>query len=37
MRVGLGYDAHRLVAGRPLILGGVEIPHALKNANDASR
>ena len=29
MRVGLGYDAHRLAAGRPLILGGVEIPHAL--------
>ena len=29
MRVGLGYDAHRLVAERPLILGGVEIPHAL--------
>jgi 2-C-methyl-D-erythritol 2,4-cyclodiphosphate synthase len=29
MRVGLGYDAHRLVTGRPLILGGVEIPHAL--------
>ena len=29
MRVGLGYDAHRLVAGRPLILGGVEISHAL--------
>jgi 2-C-methyl-D-erythritol 2,4-cyclodiphosphate synthase len=28
MRVGLGFDAHRLVAGRPLILGGVEIPHA---------
>jgi 2-C-methyl-D-erythritol 2,4-cyclodiphosphate synthase len=28
MRVGLGYDAHRLMAGRPLILGGVEIPHA---------
>jgi 2-C-methyl-D-erythritol 2,4-cyclodiphosphate synthase len=28
MRVGLGYDAHRLVAGRPLVLGGVEIPHA---------
>ncbi|MFZ5448084.1 MAG: 2-C-methyl-D-erythritol 2,4-cyclodiphosphate synthase [Thermodesulfobacteriota bacterium] len=27
MRVGLGYDAHRLVPGRPLILGGVEIPH----------
>jgi 2-C-methyl-D-erythritol 2,4-cyclodiphosphate synthase len=29
MRVGLGYDAHRLVAGRPLILGGVKIPHPL--------
>jgi 2-C-methyl-D-erythritol 2,4-cyclodiphosphate synthase len=27
VRVGLGYDAHRLVAGRPLILGGVEVPH----------
>jgi 2-C-methyl-D-erythritol 2,4-cyclodiphosphate synthase len=25
-RVGFGYDAHRLVAGRPLILGGVEVP-----------
>jgi len=29
MRVGLGYDIHRLVAGRPLILGGVRIPHAM--------
>ncbi|MCK9377201.1 MAG: 2-C-methyl-D-erythritol 2,4-cyclodiphosphate synthase [Syntrophobacterales bacterium] len=29
MRVGLGYDAHRLVAGRSLILGGVAIPHTL--------
>lgn len=29
MRVGLGYDAHRLVPGRPLILGGVEIPYHL--------
>jgi 2-C-methyl-D-erythritol 2,4-cyclodiphosphate synthase len=28
MRVGLGYDAHRLVEGRRLVLGGVEIPHA---------
>ena len=28
MRVGLGYDAHRLVPGRPLILGGLEIPYA---------
>lgn len=27
MRVGHGYDVHRLVAGRKLILGGVEIPH----------
>lgn len=27
MRVGQGYDVHRLVAGRPLFLGGVEIPH----------
>jgi 2-C-methyl-D-erythritol 2,4-cyclodiphosphate synthase len=27
MRIGLGYDAHRLVAGRLLILGGVEIPY----------
>ena len=27
-RVGQGYDVHRLVAGRKLVLGGVEIPHA---------
>ena len=27
MRVGIGYDAHRLVAGRPLVIGGVTIPH----------
>jgi 2-C-methyl-D-erythritol 2,4-cyclodiphosphate synthase len=27
-RIGLGYDLHRLVTGRPLILGGVAIPHA---------
>lgn len=27
-RTGMGYDVHRLVAGRPLILGGVTIPHA---------
>jgi 2-C-methyl-D-erythritol 2,4-cyclodiphosphate synthase len=26
-RIGLGYDLHRLVKGRPLILGGVTIPH----------
>ena len=29
MRVGMGYDVHKLVVGRPLILGGVEIPHTL--------
>jgi len=28
MRVGIGYDYHRLEAGRKLILGGVEIPHS---------
>lgn len=27
MRVGMGYDVHQLVEGRPLILGGVLIPH----------
>ena len=27
MRIGHGYDAHRLVPGRRLMLGGVEIPH----------
>jgi 2-C-methyl-D-erythritol 2,4-cyclodiphosphate synthase len=26
MRVGIGYDAHKLVSGRRLILGGVEVP-----------
>lgn len=28
-RTGIGYDVHRLVAGRLLILGGVEIPHTV--------
>ena len=27
MRVGIGYDSHRFVDNRPLILGGVTIPH----------
>jgi len=27
MRIGFGYDSHRLTAGRRLFLGGVEIPH----------
>ena len=26
-RVGVGYDLHRLVEGRPLVLGGIRIPH----------
>lgn len=29
MRVGMGYDVHKLVEGRPLILGGVNVPHTL--------
>lgn len=29
MRIGEGYDVHRLVPGRKLILGGVEIPYEL--------
>ncbi|MCF0254170.1 MAG: 2-C-methyl-D-erythritol 2,4-cyclodiphosphate synthase [Duodenibacillus sp.] len=29
IRVGIGYDSHRLAAGRKFILGGVEIPHEL--------
>jgi 2-C-methyl-D-erythritol 2,4-cyclodiphosphate synthase len=27
MRVGFGYDVHRFVSGRPLILGGIQIPY----------
>jgi 2-C-methyl-D-erythritol 2,4-cyclodiphosphate synthase len=27
LRVGLGYDVHALVPGRPLVLGGVSVPH----------
>ena len=29
MRVGMGYDVHKLVEGRDLIIGGVRIPHTL--------
>ncbi|MBF2097042.1 MAG: 2-C-methyl-D-erythritol 2,4-cyclodiphosphate synthase [Gloeomargaritaceae cyanobacterium C42_A2020_066] len=29
IRIGNGYDIHQLVSGRPLILGGVAIPHTL--------
>ena len=37
MRVGMGYDVHRLVEGRKLILGGVEIPYekGLQGHSDA--
>ena len=28
MRIGIGNDIHRLVEGRPLILGGIEIPYS---------
>ena len=29
MRIGMGYDVHKLVEGRDLIMGGVNIPHTL--------
>jgi 2-C-methyl-D-erythritol 2,4-cyclodiphosphate synthase len=37
IRCGIGYDAHRLVAGRKLVLGGMEIPHdrGLEGHSDA--
>ena len=37
MSVGIGYDSHRFGADRPLILGGVEVPHeaGLKGHSDA--
>ena len=37
MKIGIGYDIHPLVAGRPLILGGVPIPHGkgLQGYSDA--
>lgn len=37
MRIGIGYDSHKLVKGRKLILGGVEIPFSkgLKGHSDA--
>ena len=36
-RIGLGYDVHRLVPGRALVLGGVHIPHekGLEGHSDA--
>jgi len=37
VKIGIGYDVHALVEGRPLILGGVNIPHTkgLKGHSDA--
>lgn len=37
MRIGFGYDAHPLVSGRPLVLGGVAIPYeqGLEGYSDA--
>jgi len=37
MRIGFGYDVHRLVSGRKLILGGMQIPHekGLEGHSDA--
>src|SRR5450755_1842798 len=37
MRTGIGYDCHRLVAGRRLVLGGVELAHdrGLEGHSDA--
>jgi 2-C-methyl-D-erythritol 2,4-cyclodiphosphate synthase len=37
VRTGIGYDSHRLAAGRRLVLGGVEIPHdqGLEGHSDA--
>ena len=36
-RVGIGYDSHRFTAGRPLVLGGIRIPHprGLQGHSDA--
>jgi 2-C-methyl-D-erythritol 2,4-cyclodiphosphate synthase len=36
-RVGIGYDSHRFVTGRPLVLGGIRIPHSqgLQGHSDA--
>src|SRR5215510_14268405 len=37
MRIGFGYDVHPLIAGRPLVLGGVTIPYerGLEGHSDA--
>lgn len=28
-RTGIGYDSHRFTAGRPLVLGGITVPHSM--------
>ena len=37
MKIGIGYDVHQLVIDKPLILGGVNVPHemGLKGHSDA--
>ena len=37
MRIGIGYDVHKLISGRPLVLGGVTIPFSkgLEGHSDA--
>ena len=37
MKIGIGYDVHQLVMDKPLILGGIEVPHekGLKGHSDA--
>lgn len=37
MKIGIGYDAHKFIANRPLILGGIRIPYkfGLKGHSDA--
>ncbi len=37
MRIGLGYDVHRLISGRPLVLGGIVVPsdRGLEGHSDA--
>ena len=29
MRIGIGYDVHPLIAGKPLMIGGIEIPSSI--------
>ena len=36
VRTGIAYDSHRFAAGRPLILGGVEVPEAARGLSGYS-